>query len=149
MKKKNTLAKCNTLIARFMNLKEDGEWVHATAQASSRMAFYISYQYSGKNFEEEVIPESVGQYIGIEDRHKEKIFEQDIIKRFNGEDYEFGVVTFSDMCFVLDRNFPINKDKRIQLEHIEWPGEYFHSCDCEIVGNCIDNGKILKRKLLT
>ena len=88
----------------------------------------------------EVIPETVGQFTGLTDKNGKKIFEGDIVRRFNGRGQEvmrYAVKWNTDCCmFVL-----VCEDTYF--------GEYtsdftvFYGEELEIVGNVHDNPNLL------
>jgi uncharacterized phage protein (TIGR01671 family) len=86
----------------------------------------------------EVIPETVGQYTGIDDKNGSKIFKGDIIS-FSGCDYDgeeymrykaTGFVEFANGAFCI-------KDDDMWYE-----ANFFE--DCEVVGNIHDNPELLE-----
>lgn len=77
---------------------------------------------------EEVIPETVGQYTGLNDKNGEKIFEGDIAKDNYGNIYR---IIFSDMGYFCAENY-------IFWEFITDLGEI------EVIGNIHDNPELLK-----
>ena len=94
--------------------------------------------------EQEVIPESVGQFTGVVDKNGTRIYEGDILLDVefdeNGNDIsgKFPVVYDSSKCqFAIDNSF--KKDGSSLVNFIE----YFGVENLEIVGNIHDNPEML------
>lgn len=94
----------------------------------------------------EVIPETVGQYTGLEDKNCNKIFEGDIVKFF---DAEFAKVNKNHKGFTFIVVFYDGAFCRLNTEYYGSFGDYeipFADSDlsielkyCEVIGNIHDN----------
>ena len=79
----------------------------------------------------EVIPETVGQYTGLDDKNGRKIFEWDVCKiSIYGPEY-IGFVDFYSGCFALDIS------KTYGTEYAPCMYEFF---EYEVIGNIHDKG---------
>ena len=94
--------------------------------------------------EQEVIPESVGQFTGVVDKNGTRIYEGDILldvefdENNNDISGKFPVVYDSSKCqFAIDNSF--KKDGSSLVNFIE----YFGVENLEIVGNIFDNPEML------
>ena len=88
-------------------------------------------------FGKQVIPETVGQYTGLNDKNAKKIFEHDILKAYDPLDkrYFIGVVKYFDASFyICDTNsVPC------------YFGEYsFTDFEVEVIGNIYDDPELMK-----
>lgn len=118
---------------------DGGEWIKG---------FYAENGHGSSNIQPKckffgylVKPETVGQYTGLLDKNGNKIFEGDIVRRFNSKEQEvmrYTVKWNTDCCmFVL-------------MSEYTYLGEYdsdftvFYGEDLEVVGNIHDNPELLK-----
>jgi len=79
----------------------------------------------------EVAPESVGQYVGLEDKNGKKIFEKDIFN--NGDPKILYVVEWID-CGLRGR----------QIKNKSYIGFWHWHDNIEIIGNLTDNPELMK-----
>ena len=100
--------------------KYSGEWLYGNLIQTDSGNFYIGSREVSPLFQL-VIPETVGQYTGIDDRNGKKIFEGDILKACWG--YE-GVVDYEEL--------------------IHAKLECCISDDIEVIGNIYDNQELLE-----
>ena len=127
-----------------------GEWVEGFCVQFGETYSNISIREIGKLnlygvvpiYEHEiVISETVGQYTGLKDKNGRKIFEGDIVRRFNRNGQEimsYVVEWYSDCCmFVLDC---IDFDMEFDTDFTVFYGDEF-----EIVGNIHDNPELVRK----
>lgn len=126
----------------------DGDWVYGgiTWNPSRKKMFIHS------DFEDgEVIPKTVGQYTGLQDKNGTKIFEGDIVKIIDVKETFIASVKFGDY----------NQPDKILKTHIGfyfdianlasyrkdmgyWFGKTFS--EIEVIGNIHDNSELLEGK---
>ena len=116
--------------------KYNGEWVEGFYYKDlwSDNAHYIIYDET----DYEVIPETVGQYTGLEDKNGKRIFEGDIVYCKSRLDNANMVIIFECGQFrmVLSENY-----RSYQTNS----GFYDINCfDKEVIGNIYDNPELLK-----
>ena len=101
----------------------------------------IIYQTEPEFQKYPVYTDTVGQYTGLKDKNGRKIFEGDIVRRFNRNGQEimsYVVEWYSDCCmFVLDC---IDFDMEFDTDFTVFYGDEF-----EIVGNIHDNPELVRK----
>lgn len=122
------------LIVGTYNLgKEDGEWVkgclyHDVGKWVIRQFEYERADYVGY----EVDPDTIGQYIGINDKNEKEIYEKDIVL-IDGEDEYFVVEWDNDTA-----RFVMNS------ETLTVDFNNYYGYQVEVVGNVYDNADLLE-----
>ena len=120
---------------------DSGEWVEGNY--SIMLSGRVAIQPIGRIVAYEVLPETVGQFTGLLDKNDNKIFEGDIVRRFNGRGQEvmrYAVKWNTDCCMFA-----------LACEDT-YLGEYdsdftvFYGEEFEIVGNVHDNPELLKEE---
>ena len=85
------------------------------------------------------IPESVGQYTGLKDKHGNKVFEGDIIQYMNDIENGKGTVEFHSSCFHV-----VWLEQNTSKPSIWTTMNYLQcSVEIEIIGNVFDNPELL------
>lgn len=87
----------------------------------------------------QVDPETVGQYIGINDINDKKIFEGDIVKHFNNDvfpnEFDVGVIHFNiEILAFMRTSKKLKKHKYFIYSNIK----------LEVIGNIYDDPELLK-----
>ncbi len=130
---------------------DNGEWVDGSLFVDDKdekheiLIGYVNYRISW-----EVVPSTVGQFIGLTDKNGTKIFEGDIIKfhKFRYEPDWVGVVGYDYCSYIATGRMPLAYEKRIDEEPVYLPFEVaLSSIDkttIEIIGNIHDNPELLK-----
>ena len=112
---------------------DNGEWVEGTIHFNGK---YILSNKHRNNYHEwvEIIPETVGQYTGIDDKHGTKIFEGDIIREsYKGHERIYHVFWDNDY-FAL----------RAESEYTSYQLDELLLSHCEVIGNVFENKELLK-----
>lgn len=126
-------------------LKNYSEWVEGWFVGKSRKAPYNPPKEKPQIIDQdlysyEVIPETVGQYTGIEDRNGNKIFEGDIVsfKRVNA------------LGYTTERVGEVKYYSKLPIFYIfANTGDAWDWCDCEnikVIGNIHDNPELLSKE---
>ena len=128
---------------------DNGEWAKGCYYESNISGCYILTPklkvrktdgiVIGNKFEVyDVIPETIGQYTGLEDKKEQKIFEGDILRTdlYRGENAE---IVFEEGCFMTQTRYTTDVLYDI----------YYLSCEegyilFEVIGNIHDNPELLK-----
>lgn len=120
---------------------DNGEWVEGNLIQYPLSSYFHIMSNHGFDDAICVLPETVGQFTGLTDKNGKKIFECDIVRRFNSKEQEvmrYAVKWNTDCCmFVL-------------MCEDTYLGEYdsdftvFYGEELEIIGNVHDNPELLK-----
>jgi uncharacterized phage protein (TIGR01671 family) len=138
----------------FRGKKKDGEWVEGDLLHWNK--FYCIVEWDAKVEDinvanMRVIPETVGQYTGLNDKNGKKIFEGDILKlwqeKINKEDEVLRVrVEFGNPNHLYNWGFqivPIGKF-RYNKDILCWVETEDDIAFCEVIGNIHDNPELLE-----
>lgn len=137
--------------------KDNGEWIGGYYAIQSNHACFahelkhqhfifkdvcLDFNLGGlQNFE--VIPETVGQYIGLTDKNGNKIFEGDIVvckQAINGNFIDYYVeIDFVEMKYGA---FGLHRKQGYYRPFKDWLEDY----EYEVIGNIYDNKEILDVK---
>lgn len=119
--------------------KDNGNWIAGGVVHCDDKVFIVwAHRLLSKNGATyfptmvEVIPETLGQYTGGEDKNGKKIFEGDIVKILEDGDIGIGVIQYdlSDCAFIIcARGCDFSMD---------------YAKDSEIIGNIHDNPELLE-----
>ena len=104
---------------------------------------YISFMNEGRHnqwTDVEVIPETIGQYINLEDSFGDKIYEGDIVHTNTGKNY---IVAYAD-CW---GRYMLSHDNESCYKYItDWPDKETLPANMGIIGNISDNPELLGGK---
>ncbi len=119
--------------------KDNNEWVYGYYAKTDLGTFINQYRVDYENEytyceDFEVIPETVSQYTGLEDKNGIEIYEND--KLYDDPNDWHYTVGFQDgiFCLLLD-------------EEIVWDDVYEYKNQCEVIGNKFDNSELLDKEV--
>ena len=128
---------------------DNGEWVEGGYFKTDNESYIIKNTDGIAHFDlcdmaECVIPETVGQYTGLNDKNGKKIFEGDVVL-FEDEsptNYEYhdctemrcGVIKYGDGQFYITNRIAVEMEDLI----------YYDKVDCEVIGIIHDNPELLE-----
>ncbi len=123
---------------------DNGEWIqgylvkYQPVTSKNEWKIGIVPVYANDNDLIMVKPETVCQYVGLQDKNMTKIFEGDICKYYNSED--------EDGIAVIREDYAEWKGGAIQQKEIMTPLFYLKcSSEWEILGNIFDNPELLEK----
>ena len=115
----------------FRGKRENGEWLEGYYEKYGKF-HRIIVNDTCISVPHTVIPETVGQYIGITDDNGTKIFEGDVVDILT-ENEEIGVVCWDEAGFIVNANgFVLDFQNHL------------HGSEVEVIGNIHDNPELLE-----
>lgn len=131
----------------FLDYRGDTFWIHVVEDTMPTWSDPCGGRYS-EYFE--IDYQTMGQYVGIQDKFQHEIFEGDIVKYMSLLDKEeIGYVKFKDGSFRLSKLIDCNPEYLGDIrqwndgDHDWYSIENIESFDIQIIGNIYDNPELL------
>ena len=117
--------------------KDNGKWAYGYLYIRNdgqyEISFYSKY-FDSERFTYDIIPETVGQYIGLTDKNGKRIFEGDIVERlWLGEKHIYRIYYDSDISSFIGADIDCQGFTTFNYD----------SCEFEVIGNIHDNPELL------
>lgn len=116
----------------FRGKTEDGEWVYGYVDTTAYKDLVVIHTDATTY---KVMPDTVGQYTGLDDANGDEIYEGDIVASTSGE-FIYKVV--------YSKKFASFGLRRKQDMFMHYFGEAMESEDCEVIGNIYDNPELME-----
>lgn len=124
--------------------KDNGKWVEGYYIYCRKRHYILPVVNKAVGFDEredewvEIVPETLCQYTGLQDKNGRKIWENDILKAHLDENYPEDI-TYTKIIWSECR-FCAKENHSSDVETLKkWDGEYFEVC-----GNIFDNPELLE-----
>lgn len=121
----------------FRGKNSDNEWYYGSLIVGINGKAYISS--NGEAYPTKVYAETVGQYTGLKDKNGERIFEHDVVRRFNSKGKEIMryIVKWCDDCCIFVLSY-CGDDMGYDTDFTVFSGT-----ELEVIGNETDNPELL------
>ena len=119
----------------------NGEWVYGSLITyADGVCFICCEDYIPDVLNKyEVIPETVGQYVGLKDKNGNLIFEGDLLRGL----FKFGL-PITNIYVKFENGAFCTVEKRKESEILYQPLANYFNVDFEIIGNIYDNPELLE-----
>lgn len=127
--------------------KDNNEWVYGSVIQCAGIWYIYNENESFRmpqdpDFETsfiEVVPETIGQFTGLYDKHGKEVFEGDVVKDDHGRIMKIGEWRYKP-CFIA-----VSKTNFHHADFFEWLNRDTNVLECEVIGNIHENPELLEQ----
>jgi uncharacterized phage protein (TIGR01671 family) len=117
-----------------------GEWVygdlHTLCDKQHIHTEHTTYPFAGRR--SFIDPDTVGQFTGLTDKDGKEIYEGDIVRSTNSNEFVYEVV-YEDKRFA---SFGLRRKQDVFMHYF---GEAIEADECEVVGSVFDNPDLIEK----